>query len=67
MYYEGKKEATQKTVANEESYDMNPDPFLLSNSLIVTGAGKAVVLCVGARSRRGIKEAKLDTSSKTPL
>ena len=51
----------------EDNYSASPDPFLLSDSLVQTGAGRAVVLCVGARSRRGLKEAKLDTESKTPL
>jgi len=67
MYYDGQREATSKVVATEENYSAGPDPFLLSNSLVSTGAGKAVVLCVGARSRRGLQEEKLDTESKTPL
>lgn len=65
MYYEDSKKATKKAVASEEN--PNADPFLLSNSLIATGSGKAVVLVVGAKSRRGIHEEKLDTESKTPL
>lgn len=67
MYYEELKKATPKTVATPENLSSNPDPFLLSNSLVSTGAGYAVVFCVGARSRRGLHEAKLDTESKTPL
>jgi magnesium-transporting ATPase (P-type) len=65
MYYEDKKKATSKSVPSEEN--PNADPFLLSNSLIATGSGKAVVLVVGKDSRRGIHEEKLDTESKTPL
>jgi Ca2+-transporting ATPase len=34
---------------------------------VVSGVGKAVVAAVGQNSRRGVKEQKLDTSSKTPL
>lgn len=65
MYYEDNKKATRKSVATEEN--PNADPFLLSNTLIATGTGKAVVLAVGENSRRGIHEEKLDTQSKTPL
>jgi len=67
MYYEELKKATNKMVATEENFDSLPDPFLLSNSLISTGTGYAVVCCVGARSRRGLTEEKLDTETKTPL
>ena len=59
--------AVRKKVADERNYNENPDPFLLSQSLIVSGVGKAVVTCVGAYSRRGVLEEKLDTSAKTPL
>ena len=45
----------------------HPDPFLLSNTLIASGSGIAVVCAVGEKSRRGIREQKLDTSTKTPL
>ena len=65
MYYEDKKKATPKNPATE--YSNAEDPFLLSNSLVATGSGKAVVLVVGKDSRRGIHEEKLDTESKTPL
>jgi sulfur relay (sulfurtransferase) complex TusBCD TusD component (DsrE family) len=33
----------------------------------MTGVGKAVVCCVGAHSRRGVSDEKIDTSTKTPL
>lgn len=59
--------AVRKRVASEKNYNENPDPFLLSQSLITSGVGKAVVCCVGPLSRRGIYEEKLDTSTKTPL
>jgi magnesium-transporting ATPase (P-type) len=58
---------SKKQAANNQNYYENPDPFLISNTLIASGTGKAVVCCVGANSRRGCKEEKLDTSSKTPL
>lgn len=59
--------AVVKSVATEGNVYDNPDPFLLSNTLVATGSGKAVVCGVGARSRRGVLEDQLDTSSKTPL
>lgn len=59
--------ALKKEVADESNFHENPDPFLLSNSLIMAGIGKAVVCCVGHHSRRGNKEEKLDTSTKTAL
>lgn len=65
MYYEDNKKATKKNPATEDN--ARADPFLLSNTLIATGTGKAVVLVVGEQSRRGIHEEKLDTQSKTPL
>ncbi len=67
IYYDGQRADAPKVVVTEDNYSASPDPFLLSDSLVQTGAGRAVVLCVGARSRRGLKEAKLDTESKTPL
>lgn len=67
FYNQNEIRAVKKKVASEKNYNENPDPFLLSQSLIVSGVGKAVVCCVGALSRRGVVEEKLDTSTKTPL
>jgi magnesium-transporting ATPase (P-type) len=61
------RRATDKEVATEENVLQNPDPFLLSSTLLATGSGKAVVCAVGENSRRGITEEPLDTTSKTPL
>lgn len=66
-YFEDHKRATHKTVATSDNIFQKPDPFLLSGTLIATGSGKAVVCAVGEKSRRGILEEMLDTSSKTPL
>jgi Ca2+-transporting ATPase len=57
----------KKVAASEETYYRGADPFLLSQTLVITGVGKAVVAAVGKHSRRGVQEAKLDTESKTPL
>jgi magnesium-transporting ATPase (P-type) len=74
MYYDDNRKATPKgpAKADEDSGPYSqagdqPSPFLLSNSLVASGSGVAVVCCVGARSRRGLHEEKLDTTSKTPL
>jgi Ca2+-transporting ATPase len=66
-YRQSNQKATPKKVASNDNFDQCPDPFLLSSTLVATGVGKAVVCCVGENSRRGLKEDKLDTSSKTPL
>lgn len=67
MYYK-KQPLVQKDVSvhfgtgNEmsdeiDNHNRHPDPFLLSDSKVMTGQGKAIVCCVGentllARSRR---------------
>jgi magnesium-transporting ATPase (P-type) len=66
-YKQDNRRATRKLPATAENFDANPDCFLLSNTLIASGSGKAVVCAVGEKSRRGIREEKLDTTSKTPL
>jgi Ca2+ transporting ATPase len=57
----------RKNVATPENLSDNPDPFLLADTLITSGSGKAVVCVVGKKSRRGAHEPPLDTSTKTPL
>jgi magnesium-transporting ATPase (P-type) len=66
-YYEDDATAIKKSVATANNSMDYPDPFLLSNTLIMSGSGKAIVCAVGARSKRGIEEDPLDTSSKTAL
>jgi len=66
-FYTGNNRAVKKEAATNENYSSSPDCFLLSQSLIASGSGKAVVCCVGKNSRRGILDEKLDTESKTPL
>jgi len=47
---------------------MNPDPFLISKTLIVNGTGKAIVCAVGINSRSGMVLEKLNTAEdETPL
>lgn len=47
--------------------DVNEDPFLRADSFVQQGQCRAVVVCVGAHSTRGIVDEKLDTESETPL
>lgn len=54
-------------VVNETNSSKHYNPFLLSGTFVVRGSGKALVCAVGANSRRGIYDEKLDTESKTPL
>ena len=44
----------KKEAASDDNYHRGADPFLLSQTLIITGVGKAVVAAVGKNSRRGI-------------
>lgn len=47
--------------------NVNEDPFLRADSFVQQGQCRAVVVCVGAHSTRGIVDEKLDTESETPL
>jgi len=67
FYSKDENRVILKQSSNEDNYYESPDPFLLSQSMIASGVGKAVVVAVGPYSRRGIKDEKLDTNSKTPL
>ena len=41
-----------KSVAEPQYYSQNPDPFLLSNTIVMSGSGIAVICAVGKMSRR---------------
>jgi magnesium-transporting ATPase (P-type) len=49
-----------------DNHNTNPDPFLLTDSKVMTGQGKAVVLAVGAHTLlariRGKKEYQVNQS-----
>lgn len=52
VYNEGRSLVNVKSVSKgEEQHRENPDPFLLANSLIMTGSGRAVVCAVGSHTR----------------
>ena len=46
-YYEGRETIVRKNLSTGENHKENPDPFLLSGSLVLTGTGRAVVCAVG--------------------
>lgn len=52
VYNEGRTLVNVKAVSKgEDHHRENPDPFLLANSLIMTGSGRAVVCAVGKHTR----------------
>jgi magnesium-transporting ATPase (P-type) len=52
IYNEGRYLVNKKEVSKgEEHHRDNPDPFILTNSLILSGSGRAVVASVGAHTR----------------
>ena len=64
----GEPENMEKTAITPENYEHNPDPFMLGKTLVCNGQGRAMVCCVGANSRSGMAEEKLQTEEdQTPL
>lgn len=52
VYNEGRTLVNVKSLSkDEDQHRENPDPFLLANSLIMTGSGRAVVCAVGNHTR----------------
>lgn len=52
IYNEGRTMINTKSVSRgEDQHKENPDCFLLTNSLIMTGSGRAVVAAVGKHTR----------------
>ena len=47
IYHEGRETLMKKHISNGDNHRENPDPFLLSRSLVMRGSGTAVVCCVG--------------------
>jgi len=52
IYNEGRPMINAKSLSKDaDQHRENPDPFLLNNSLIMTGSGRAVVCAVGKNTR----------------
>lgn len=68
-YYHGADHKAPKRPGNAETISSNPDCFILSQSLVVQGVGKAIVCSVGEHSRRATVAAKRlgITDEQTPL
>jgi Ca2+ transporting ATPase len=49
----GEPEHVEKSDVNENNVAYNPSPFILSNTLIATGSGTALVCAVGTNTRSG--------------
>ena len=61
---------TEKQCLTQANIDTNPDPLLFQGSLVLTGAGKAVVCAVGERTFRWseLKENEFELGDKpTPM
>jgi magnesium-transporting ATPase (P-type) len=52
LYHEDRETVKRKWISEgsieENNHTENPDPFLLTNSLVMTGSGKAIVCSVGS-------------------
>lgn len=64
----GEPEQVEKQNVTEETFESNPNPFLLGKTLIVSGTGRAIICAVGGNSRSGMAEEKLNIEDEeTPL
>jgi len=64
----GEPEQVEKAPVTEGNFVHNPCPFLLGNTLVVSGQGLAVVGAVGVNTRSGMAESKLNIEEEvTPL
>ena len=70
MYPELKESVEKRISLGVDHHRENPDPFLLSRSLVKSGSGKAVVCAVGQQTRWTIEnpvEDLEDDNNLTPL
>jgi P-type E1-E2 ATPase len=65
----GESEHIKKFALSDKSSHHLPNPFLLSDAMVVMGKGEAVVCCVGTNTQTGEVEEKLfdDDDEGTPL
>ena len=70
-YYDpdGEREIKNKNEATKDNMSENPDPFILTQSLVESGSGKALVCAVGLYSRRGNDAVQTmeENNDETPL
>jgi Ca2+-transporting ATPase len=64
----GEPEQVEKNHVNEKNYHHNPNPFLIAQTLVVSGQGTAIICAVGPYTRAGMAEEKLNIEEEeTPL
>lgn len=64
----GEPEQVEKQHVKQSNYEYNPSPFLFGKTLVVSGSGVAIICAVGAHSRSGMAEEKLNIEEEeTPL
>jgi magnesium-transporting ATPase (P-type) len=64
----GEPEQVEKSSVTPQNFEHNPSPFLLGNTLVVSGSGTAIVCAVGVNTRSGMAEEKLNIEEEeTPL
>lgn len=64
----GEPDTQEKVSVDENSYKLNPSPFLLAKTLVESGQGRALVCAVGSHTRSGMAEEKLNIEEEaTPL
>jgi P-type E1-E2 ATPase len=64
----GEPEQVEKSAVTQKNFEHNPSPFLLGNTLVVSGSGSAIVCAVGVNTRSGMAEEKLNIEEEeTPL
>ena len=62
FYHKDETKMVNKSIPSEDNLEENADPFLLAESLVMKGIGKAVVLAVGDLSQRNKVELLLNDS-----
>lgn len=51
IYNDNREKISKKSCSNGKNHRDNPDPFLLSQSLVIGGSGRAVVCALGKHSQ----------------
>ncbi len=64
----GEPDEVPKIACTQETYRQNPQPFMFAKTLVTQGQGVALVCAVGAKTRSGMAEEKLNIEAEcTPL
>jgi len=63
----GEPEQVEKQSVTAQNYEHNPIPFLLGNTLVVSGQGLALICAVGVNTVSGMAEENLTLRMKQHL